>query len=252
MRTTRHAPAVDAYKKLLGRRNPETGRFETNGFATTLAGAAAGVTSTVTCFPLEVLRTRLACSSEYSNLVHAAVDIARKEGPRAFFGGLGPSLAGVIPYAGANLGMYDGLRWAYTRATGEERVPKTAALVIGAVAGVSAATFTFPLEVVRRRMMMGAKYANTLAALSSISAAEGTGALFKGCLLNWVKLAPSGARAGRHGGAARARARGADAPAPPHPPSAAGLSFYFYEVAKDGLGLNEPLPAAGKQKGGKK
>ena len=212
--------AVDAYKKLLGRRNPETGRLETNGFATTLAGAAGGVTSTVTCFPLEVLRTRLACSSEYRSLVHAAVDIARKEGPRAFFGGLGPSLAGVIPYAGANLGMYDGLRWAYTRTTGEERVPKTAALVIGAVAGVSAATFTFPLEVVRRRMMMGARYANTLAALSSISAAEGTGALFKGCFLNWVKLAPS-----------------------------AGLSFYFYEVAKDGLGLNEPLPAASKQSG---
>ena len=32
----------------------------------------------------------------------------------------------------------------------------------------------------------------------------------------------------------------------------AGLSFYFYEVAKDSLGLNEPLPAASKQKGGKK
>ena len=220
---SRSSLAVDAYKKLLGRRNPETGRFETNGLATTLAGAAAGVTSTVTCFPLEVLRTRLACSAEYKNLVHAAVDIARREGPRAFFGGLGPSLAGVIPYAGANLGMYDGMRWAYTRVSGQERVPKTAALVIGAVAGVSAATFTFPLEVVRRRMMMGAKYANTLAALSSISAAEGTGALFKGCVLNWVKLAPS-----------------------------AGLSFYFYEVAKDGLGLNEAPPAEGAKKGGAK
>ncbi len=44
----------------------------------------------------------------------------------------------------------------------------------------------------------------------AISATEGTGALFKGCFLNWVKLAPS-----------------------------AGLSFYFYEVAKDSLGLNE-------------
>ena len=35
----------------------------------------------------------------------------------------------------------------------------------------------------------------------AISKAEGTGALFKGCVLNWAKLAPS-----------------------------AGLSFYFYEV----------------------
>jgi hypothetical protein len=60
-----------------------------------------------------------------------------------------------------------------------------------------------------------AKYNNTLAAILAISASEGTGALFKGCFLNWVKLAPS-----------------------------AGLSFYFYEVAKDALGLNEQLPAA--------
>jgi hypothetical protein len=60
-----------------------------------------------------------------------------------------------------------------------------------------------------------AKYSNTLAALVAISATEGTGALFKGCFLNWVKLAPS-----------------------------AGLSFYFYEVAKDSLGLNEQPKAA--------
>ncbi len=147
--------AVDAYKKLLGRRNATTGRLETSGLATTLAGAAAGVTSTITCFPLEVLRTRLACSDAYNNVVHAAVSIVRTEGPRALYGGLGPSLAGVIPYAGANLGMYDGLRWAYCRSTGEERVPKVVALLIGSLAGVSAATATFPLEVVRRRMMMG-------------------------------------------------------------------------------------------------
>jgi hypothetical protein len=147
--------AFDAYKKLLGRRNAATGRVETSGLATTLAGAAAGVTSTITCFPLEVLRTRLAVSSQYRNIVHAAVSIVRTEGPKALYGGLGPSLAGVIPYAGANLGMYDGLRWAYCRSTGEERVPKIAALLIGSLAGVSAATATFPLEVVRRRMMMG-------------------------------------------------------------------------------------------------
>lgn len=122
----RFIAAVDAYKRLLGRRNPETGRVEAGGVATTVAGAAAGVTSTVTCFPLEVLRTRLACAppGTYSGLGGALAAIVRAEGPAALFGGLGPSLAGVIPYAGANLGMYDGLRWAYCRVTGAERVPK--------------------------------------------------------------------------------------------------------------------------------
>ena len=47
-----------------------------------------------------MLRTRLACSTEYKNAFQAAVMIAQKEGFRAFYGGLGPSLVGVIPYAG--------------------------------------------------------------------------------------------------------------------------------------------------------
>ena len=55
----------------------------------------AGVTSTVTCFPLEVVRTRLACSSEYGNMFQAVSVIARKEGLGAFYGGLGPSVVGV-------------------------------------------------------------------------------------------------------------------------------------------------------------
>jgi len=37
------------------------------------------------------------------------------------------------------------------------QVPNVVSLCIGSVAGVSAATCTFPLEVVRRRMMMGQK-----------------------------------------------------------------------------------------------
>ncbi len=216
--------AFDSYKKLFSRTDAATGRTTVPGWASTLCGAAAGVTSTVTCFPLEVLRTRLACSDQYRNLVHAAAVISRTEGPGALFGGLGPSLAGVIPYAGANLGMYDALRFTYSKVTGQEKVPKLAALCIGSVAGVTAATVTFPLEVVRRRMMMGAQYANTLAALTAISKAEGTSALFRGCMLNWVKLAPS-----------------------------AGLSFYVYESAKEALGLAEAgTPPQEAPKGGKK
>ena len=206
--------SFDAYKKLFASKDPLTGRSTTPGWASAVCGAAAGVTSTITCFPLEVLRTRLACSDQYRNLVHAAAVIVKNEGPKALFGGLGPSLAGVIPYAGCNLGMYDALRYAYSKSTGQERVPKLAALCIGSVAGVTAATVTFPLEVVRRRMMCGAKFANTAVALSTIARMEGTGALFSGCLLNWVKLAPS-----------------------------AGLSFYFYEYAKESLGLAEAITA---------
>lgn len=210
--------SFDAYKRMFTTKDPVTGKKTTPGWASTVCGSLAGVTSTITCFPLEVLRTRLACAAPgtYSNMFSAGAKIIAAEGPLSLWAGLGPSLAGVIPYAGVNLGLYDALRSVYTKATGNERVPKTAALYIGSLAGVSAATVTFPLEVVRRRMMMGQKYGGTVQALMAISAKEGTGALFRGCMLNWVKLAPS-----------------------------AGLSFYVYEWSKEVLGLIEEQKAGG-------
>lgn len=158
-----------------------------------------------------------------------------------------PSLLGVIPYAAINLGVYDGLRATYLKSVDSQvslgalalasrehlrsspcahrsshsarmsvggvdaqdgKVPKGVALVCGALSGVIGATCTFPLEVVRRRMMVGGAYNNTAHALFTISQQEGVSALFKGCLLGWVKLAPS-----------------------------AGLSFYCYESAKEVLEL---------------
>jgi hypothetical protein len=46
-----------------------------------------------------------------------------------------------------------------------------------------------------------------------ISKKEGVGSLFKGCMLNWVKLAPS-----------------------------AGLSFYFYEARSESVPSGQPEP----------
>jgi hypothetical protein len=208
--------SFDAYKRMFTTKDPKTGRTVTPGWASTVCGSLAGVTSTVTCFPLEVLRTRLAVAppGTYANLFEAAAKIVAADGPLSLWAGLGPSLAGVIPYAGVNLGLYDAMRAGYTKVTGKEKVPKVAALYMGSIAGVSAATVTFPLEVVRRRMMMGQKYSGTIQAIMAISAKEGTGALFRGCFLNWIKLAPS-----------------------------AGLSFYVYEWSKEVLGLIEEQKA---------
>lgn len=47
-------------------------------------------------------------------------------------------------------------------AAGEAKCPNKVTLAAGCVAAVTAATATFPLETVRRRMMMGSKYKNTL------------------------------------------------------------------------------------------
>jgi solute carrier family 25 (mitochondrial phosphate transporter), member 23/24/25/41 len=194
-----------AFKIALTRTNPVTGKKELPSWGSFAAGSLSGVVSTVATHPMETLQTRLAVSAAYKSAGDAMLSIMAKEGPLALFGGLGPSLIGIIPYAGLNLGFYDGMRTLYTKQTGKP-VPKTASLVFGALAGASAASVTFPLEVVRRRMMMGQQFANTGAAIVAIAKAEGVGALFAGLGLNWVKVAPS-----------------------------SGLSIWSYELLKDQL-----------------
>ena len=63
-------------------------------------------------------------------------------------------------------------------------------MLYGALAAVTSATVSFPLEVVRRRMMMGTAKGSTVKAIMHIAQTEGVGSLYKGVLLTWVKQAP--------------------------------------------------------------
>jgi hypothetical protein len=161
------------------------------------AGAFAGILSTIAVHPLETLRTRLAigaCGGSGSALSISAwsciVEIVKNEGIGALFRGLDASILGIMPYAAIRLSTYDALKSAYKRATGEEHLNPRAALVFGAVAGVTSAVVTFPLEVARRRMMAGSPYRNVGVALVGIVSKEGVGALFRGVELTIVKQAP--------------------------------------------------------------
>jgi len=165
--------------------------------ALALAGAIAGIVSTIATHPVETLRTRLAigaCGVTRSALSFSAwsctAEIVKNEGVGALFRGLDASIIGIMPYAAIRLSIYDALKSAYKRATGDEHLDPRAALVFGAIAGVFSAVATFPLEVARRRMMAGGPYRNVGAALVGIVSKEGVGALFRGVELTIVKQAP--------------------------------------------------------------
>ena len=199
--------AFDSFKRLLGKTDAETGNVVTPPGAVFCAGALAGIMSTMVCYPLETVRTRLGVEpGVYKGIINCAEQLVRKGGLPALYGGIGASLTGVIPYAALNLGTYDTMQRGYRLYTGDDTVPKQICGLFGAVAGPVAATATFPLEVVRRRMMMGAAYRNVFEALRVIWATEGVRALFRGCGLSWFKLAPS-----------------------------AGITFMVYELVKDEL-----------------
>ncbi|KAK7843249.1 adenine nucleotide transporter bt1, partial [Quercus suber] len=149
--------------------------------ASLVAGACAGVSSTICTYPLELLKTRLT--------IERGVYIVREEGPAELYRGLTPSLIGVIPYAATNYYAYDTLRKAYP-------------------AGAISSSATFPLEVARKHMQVGALsgrqvYKNVLHALASILEQEGIQGLYRGLGPSCMKLVP-----------------------------AAGISFMCYEACK--------------------
>lgn len=174
-----------------------------------VAGAAAGVCSTICTYPLELLKTRLTIQrGVYKNLTDAFVKICREEGPKELYRGLTPSLIGVVPYAATNYFAYDFLRKLYKKVTKEEQVGNLPTLLIGSVAGAFASASTFPLEVARKQMQVGAlsgrpAYDSLFHALSSILEQQGPAGLYRGLGASCIKLVP-----------------------------AAGISFMCYEACK--------------------
>ncbi|KAL6603861.1 hypothetical protein ACP70R_044222 [Stipagrostis hirtigluma subsp. patula] len=169
-----------------------------------VAGALAGVSSTLCTYPLELIKTRLTIEKDvYNNFLHAFVKIIQEEGPAELYRGLTPSLIGVVPYAATNYYAYDTLKKLYRKTFKQEEISNIATLLIGSAAGAISSTATFPLEVARKQMQAGAVYNNVFHALYCIMEKEGIGGLYKGLGPSCIKLMP-----------------------------AAGISFMCYEACK--------------------
>lgn len=174
-----------------------------------IAGSCAGISSTLVMYPLELLKTRLTIQpDEYRGILHALYRIVTEEGFLELYRGLAPSIIGVIPYAGVNYFAYDSLRSMYKRLSKEERIGNIQTLLIGSLAGAIASSSTFPLEVARKQMQVGAikgrvVYSSTLDALRGIVKERGISGLYRGLGPSCLKLVP-----------------------------AAGLSFMCYEALK--------------------
>ena len=130
-----------------------------------VSGGMAGATATTVLYPVEFLRTRMAMDMGGKNLETRAyrgmndviVSIIKSDGIRGFYQGYGISLAGSIVFRVLYLGGYDALKAeilhrkrdsSFQKMTWSERI-------LGAqFVSVTAGTICYPLDSVRRRMMM--------------------------------------------------------------------------------------------------
>lgn len=125
-----------------------------NGAEAFVSGATAGACATTLTYPLDLLRTRFAAQDSWkihTSLRSSIRDIARHEGGRGFFQGLGAGVGQVVPYMGLFFAAYEALR------------PSMAALSLpfgsgdataGMLAGLFAKTGTFPLDLIRKRLQV--------------------------------------------------------------------------------------------------
>ena len=183
--------AFGELERLIGRGKPLT------GIQRTICGSSAGVISQVLTYPLDVVRTRITVDpKKYSSIFGAMVTIVREEGPLSLFAGIVPTVAGVIPYEGAQFYAYGGLKNFYMSkiAPGKPVTPFVNCL-IGASAGCFSQVFSYPFDVVRKRAMLrdenGKPLFNGMVdGFVKILQKEGPQGLYRGFLLNLVKGVP--------------------------------------------------------------
>ncbi|QLG70380.1 hypothetical protein HG535_0A03190 [Zygotorulaspora mrakii] len=168
-------------------------------FAGNLAsGGAAGGLSLMFVYSLDYARTRLAADSKSSKKggerqFNGLVDVYKKtlasDGIAGLYRGFLPSVVGIVVYRGLYFGLYDSLKPLLL--TGNLEGSFLASFVLGWVVTVGASTASYPLDTVRRRMMMTSgqaiKYDGAFDCFRKIVAAEGMGSLFKGCGANILR-----------------------------------------------------------------
>lgn len=185
----------DTFKKYLNPfdKKKEPGKFFIGNVA---SGGAAGASSLCFVYPLDFARTRLAvdigksgADRQFNGLADCLVKIFKSDGPLGLYRGFGISVLGIIAYRGAYFGLFDTgnailfgggqanffAMWAFAQTT-------------TTLAGI----FSYPLDTVRRRLMMqsGRKeilYTGTIDCFRKIAANEGTNAFFKGAASNVLR-----------------------------------------------------------------
>jgi len=152
-----------------------------------LSGAFACGTAVTICYPMDVVRTRLVVrggTQKYKNILSCIRILYKEEGLASFYRGILPAMAQMTPNAAVYYSVYNSLKqYRLTQmkreeeekannrrknnrgrcekgnnAVGELNSKKTIEpqymMLFGMAAGIASESFTFPLEVARRRIQM--------------------------------------------------------------------------------------------------
>nr|GEV26413.1 probable ADP,ATP carrier protein At5g56450 [Tanacetum cinerariifolium] len=158
----------DLYRSIL---RSQQSTFLSGPSANFIAGAAAGCTTLVIIYPLDIAHTRLAAdlgrneSRQFKGIRHFVTTVWAKDGFRGVYKGLPASLQEVALWK----------RW-----------------IVAQAVTTSAGLLSYPMDTVRRRMMMQSgtdrhMYRNTLDCWKTIYTTEGFPSFYRGALSNMFR-----------------------------------------------------------------
>jgi solute carrier family 25 (adenine nucleotide translocator) protein 4/5/6/31 len=188
----------DTYKAMFAFKKERDGYWK--WMAGNLAsGGMAGATSLLFVYSLDYARTRLANDAKSASKgggdrqFNGLVDVYRKtlasDGIAGLYRGFGPSVLGIVVYRGLYFGMYDSIKPVLLVGPLEGNFLASFMLGWGVTTGAGIASY--PLDTIRRRMMMtsgeAVKYKSSFDAARQIMAAEGVRSFFKGAGANILR-----------------------------------------------------------------
>lgn len=167
------------------------------------AGLAGGTTASVS-YPLEFVRTRLAAdiaSSQNNQMFNGTLDVLRNvvqsDGWMGLYRGFGPSLAFVACHRALYLGGFDAAKNKILDVKQVSSLTMSDRVAVAQSVSMFAGTVCYPLDTVRRRLMMQAgisangfamvKDGNWLSCAERIGRCEGVTGFFRGLGPNLVK-----------------------------------------------------------------
>ncbi|KAL6263534.1 hypothetical protein P5V15_006323 [Pogonomyrmex californicus] len=161
------------------------------------AGGAAGATSLLFVYPLDLARTRLAVDvgrgerREFKGITDCIFKIFKSDGFIGLYRGFNVSVQGIVIYRATYFGLYDTMRGTLSD---PKSLPLYMNFIIAELVTTVAGIMSYPFDTVRRRMMMQSgrsktdiMYKNTLDCWIKITRNEGPGAFFKGAFSNILR-----------------------------------------------------------------
>ena len=211
---------------------PPSSRSTTSAFSKFLAGATAGLTACIACYPLDLVRARLTTELEgrehYRGMMDAFRKIRAAEGLRGFYSGLGPTILVAVPNFAISYTVYGTLKEyvldddlfynlrVVDADDGEPKLGLQLTLLCGACSGAFSTLITFPFDTIRRRMQIQNLHVVEAERLSARQQAltliqrEGPLAFYRGITPELLKVIPM-----------------------------VGTMFLVYEFTKDALGVDK-------------